>query len=105
MPWTAFPTPAGHPNSATRNGWRLTLARPSRISRVVLEWETAYGQSYAIQVSLDGSNWVDVYTTASGKGGIEEIKFAPTSARWVRFYGTKRATAFGYSLWEMRVFP
>ena len=49
--------------------------------------------------------WTDVYTTTNGKGGTEEIKFTPTSARWVRFYGTKRATPFGYSLWEMRVFP
>jgi hypothetical protein len=84
----------------------VDLGAPTRISRVVLDWETACGQSYAIQVSLDGSAWTDVYTTTtSGKGGTEDIKFTPTSARWVRFYGTKRATPFGYSLWEMRVFP
>ena len=34
----------------------------------------------------------------------EEIKFAPAEARWVRLTGTKRATAYGYSLWEMRIF-
>jgi hypothetical protein len=83
----------------------VDLGGLTRISRVVLDWETACGQSYAIQVSLDGSTWTDVYTTTSGKGGTEEIKFAPALARWVRFYGTKRATPFGYSLWEMRVFP
>ena len=83
----------------------IDLGAPATISRVVLDWESACGQSYAIQVSLDGSTWTDVYTTNEGKGGTEEIKFAPTSARWVRLYGTKRATPFGYSLWEMRVFP
>jgi hypothetical protein len=83
----------------------IDLGAPSRISRVVLNWETACGQSYAIQVSLDGNTWTDVFTTANGRGETEEIKFAPTSARWVRVYGTKRVTPFGYSLWEMRVFP
>ena len=78
---------------------------PTRISRVVLDWEVACAQAYVIQVSLDGNTWTDVYTTTKGKGDTEEIKFAPTAARWVRFYGTKRATPFGYSLWEMRVFP
>jgi hypothetical protein len=83
----------------------VDLGAPLRISRVVLDWEAACAQAYAIQVSLDGTTWTDVYTTSNGGGGTEEIKFAPTSARWVRFYGTKRATPFGYSLWEMRVFP
>ena len=83
----------------------VDLGAPTRFSRVVLDWEEASALSYAIQVSLDDSAWTDVYVTTNGKGGTEEIKFAPTSARWVRCYGTKRATPFGYSLWEMRVFP
>jgi hypothetical protein len=83
----------------------VDLGAPMSISRVILDWEAACAQTYAIQVSLDGTTWTDVYTTTNGGGGTEDIKFAPTSARWVRFYGTKRATPFGYSLWEMRVFP
>ncbi len=38
----------------------IDLGAPTRISRVVLDWEIACGQSYAIQVSLDGSTWTDV---------------------------------------------
>ena len=83
----------------------IDLGAPTQISRVVLDWETACGLSYAIQVSPDGRTWTDVYATTAGKGGTEDIRFTPTSARWVRLYGTQRATQFGYSLWEMRVFP
>jgi hypothetical protein len=83
----------------------VDLGAPTRVSRVVLDWEVACGRSYAIQVSPDGTNWTDVYSTTSGKGDSEVIQFTPTTARWVRLYGTKRATQFGYSLWEMRVFP
>ena len=83
----------------------VDLGKPEEISRVELDWENAYGLEYHIDVSLDGKNWRTVYSTDSGKGGTEIIRFPKTMARWVRFYGVKRGTPFGYSLWEFRVFP
>jgi hypothetical protein len=83
----------------------VDLGSPTKISRVELAWEGAYGKEFAIQVSLDGTTWKDVFATKSGKGAIDIIRFAPVEARWVRMYGTKRGTPFGYSLWEFRVFP
>ncbi|MGD0091212.1 MAG: discoidin domain-containing protein [Planctomycetota bacterium] len=83
----------------------VDLGKVETIARVELVWEAAYGKEYAIEVSPDGQTWKEVYKTSKGKGGNEEIRFAPVEARWVRMYGTKRATEFGYSLWEMRVFP
>ena len=62
----------------------IDLGAPTRISRVILDWEAACAESYAIQVSLDGNTWTDVYTTTNGKGDTEDIKFAPATARWVR---------------------
>jgi beta-galactosidase len=83
----------------------IDLGTPTDISRVVLDWEAAYAQAYAIQVSQDGLTWTEVFSATNGKGGTEDIRFAPVTTRWVRFYGTKRATPFGYSFWEMRVWP
>lgn len=83
----------------------IDLGTPRQFSRVVLEWEGAYARSYAIQVSDDGASWREVYSTTRGEGDTEELKFAPVTARWVRFHGTKRATPYGYSLWEMKVLP
>jgi hypothetical protein len=82
----------------------VDLGAVTRINRVELAWESAHAKSYAIQVSTDGEKWTDVYKTAAGKGGLETIRFAPVAARHVRVYGTQRATQFGYSLWEFRVF-
>jgi hypothetical protein len=82
----------------------VDLGVPSTIGRVELAWEGAYAKSYAIQFSADGQQWTDVYTTEAGKGGVETIRFPPVAARYVRFYGKQRATPFGYSLWEFRVF-
>jgi hypothetical protein len=75
------------------------------VTQVELAWEAAYGKAYRIEVSVDEQVWREVYKTENGKGGTEVIRFAPIGARWVRWTGTKRATEFGYSLWEMKVFP
>lgn len=83
----------------------IDLGKVTKISRVELEWEAAFGKSYAIQVSRDGQTWSDVYTTDAGHGGSEVLRFAPVEARWVRYHGTARGTQFGHSLWELRVFP
>ncbi len=83
----------------------IDLGQPTRISRVELHWEAAYAQAYAIEVSTDGKNWQKVFSTEQGKGGIETARFASVEARYVRLMGTRRATQFGYSLWEFRVFP
>ena len=83
----------------------VDLGEVVTVSRVELHWEAACGKAYTIQVSEDGTTWRDVFTTDSGDGGVDRIRFTPTQARWVRMYGTKRGTAFGYSLWEMKIFP
>jgi len=83
----------------------IDLGKPQKISRIVLEWEAAFGSAYTIEVSPDGETWKVVYETERGQGGKEEIKFTPVEAKWVRLTGVKRGTQYGYSLWEFRVFP
>jgi hypothetical protein len=82
----------------------VDLGAVKTISRVKLNWENAYGKGYKIQVSNDGNIWTDVYTTTTGDGGIDDISFTATSARYVKMYGTQRVTAYGYSLWEFEVY-
>jgi hypothetical protein len=75
------------------------------IHQVVLRWETAYGRGYTIQVSSDASSWSDVYTTTVGDGAADDITLStPASGRYVRLLGTRRATVYGYSLWEFEVY-
>lgn len=83
----------------------VDLGEKRSVSGVQLVWESAHGKAFAIQVSDDAEHWTDVYRTESSAGLSEPIRFEPTEARWVRMFGTKRATPYGYSLWEFRVFP
>lgn len=82
----------------------VDLGAAQSVSRVKLNWETAYGKAYKIQVSGDGTNWQDVYSTTAGDGGTDELSFPTTTARYVRMYGTQRGTIWGYSLWEFEIF-
>ncbi|ETT62327.1 discoidin domain-containing protein [Paenibacillus sp. FSL H8-0457] len=89
-------------------GWiYVDLGETRTINEVRLYWEAAYGKSYRIQVADDPSdeaNWRDVYSTTTGKGGLETITFDEADARYVRMYGTVRATIYGYSIWEFEVY-
>ncbi|TDD88537.1 PQQ-dependent sugar dehydrogenase [Actinomadura rubrisoli] len=80
----------------------LGAARP--VGYVLLRWEAAYGKEYKVQTSTGGGVWTTVHTRTNGNGAVDVIQFVPVSARWVRIYGTKRATTYGYSLFEMEVF-
>ena len=74
------------------------------ITRVKLTWETAYATSFQIQVSSDAVNWTNIYTTTTGTGGTNDLTGLSGTGRFVRMYGTVRATTYGYSLWEFEVY-
>jgi hypothetical protein len=82
---------------------QVDLGGTHSINKVVLNWEAAYGKAFQLQTSNDGTNWTSVYGTTTGTGGVQTLTVSG-SGRYVRMYGTARATAYGYSLWEFQVF-
>jgi len=82
---------------------QVDLGGTATINRVVLNWETAFGRGYRIEVSPNGTTWTTIYSTTTGPGGIENLTVTGTG-RYVRMFGTVRATGYGYSLWEFQVF-
>nr|WP_245380236.1 discoidin domain-containing protein [Kibdelosporangium banguiense] len=82
----------------------VDLGQNRQVSRVRLQWEAAYGRAYRIEVSANGSSWSTVNTQTASDGGVDDISFTATTARYVRMYGTARATAWGYSLFEFDVY-
>ena len=82
----------------------VDLEKVQQINEIHLEWEAAYALSYKLQVSDDASNWTDIYQTDDSKGRGEKIQIEPVNCRYVRMLGLKRATMWGYSLWEFRIY-
>ncbi|WP_336207354.1 discoidin domain-containing protein [Nonomuraea sp. LPB2021202275-12-8] len=101
--------PASRWATSPGNGWTdpgwiyVDLGATAQISRVVLQWDPAYARSFQIQVSPDAATWTAVYSTTTGTGFKQTLDVTGTG-RYVRMYGTQRAGAYGYSLWEFQVY-
>jgi hypothetical protein len=83
----------------------VDLGWEHKVQSVVLRWEAAYGKDFKIQVSNNASSWTDVHSVTNGTGGTQIIRLAtPATGRYVRMLGSKRATQYGYSLYELEVY-
>ena len=82
---------------------QVDLGASASITQVVLQWEAAYATAFQIQISNDGTNWTTIYSTTTGTGHTQTLNVTGTG-RYVRMYGTARATQYGYSLWEFQVY-
>ncbi|MFB6552777.1 glycoside hydrolase family 6 protein [Streptomyces sp. NPDC056405] len=88
------------------NQWiNVDLGTERTISRIVLDWEAAYAKGYRVQVSGDPDfgTWTDLHHTATGDGGTDTLN-VNGSGRYVRILGQTRATPYGISLYELRVY-
>ena len=81
----------------------VDLGSQQQICSAGILWEAAYATAFQIQVSDDNSTWTTIYSTTTGTGGNESFTVSAT-ARYIRMYGTARATAFGYSIFEFDVY-
>lgn len=98
-------------NSSTR--WASAFADPQTVvvdlqsnydlNKITVMWEAAYASAYIISISTDSITWTQVVNVTSGVAGTTNFTVTG-SARYVRLIGTKRATAYGYSLYELQVF-
>ncbi|MEV4298791.1 discoidin domain-containing protein [Microbispora rosea] len=82
---------------------QVDLGTTATLSQVTLNWEAAYATAFKIQISDNATTWTDLYSTTTGTGGTQTLNVTGTG-RYVRVYGTARATGYGYSLWEFQVY-
>jgi streptogramin lyase len=100
----------------TDNQWiYVDLGSVQPFDDVKLYWENAYAQSYQLQVSNDAAHWTTLksFTKTSaiqgaacsntGTSWCDEFTGLAATGRYVRMLGIKRATQYGYSLWEFQV--
>jgi hypothetical protein len=84
---------------------RIDLGSPQKIDLVRLNWESAAGKDFDIEVSDDGQTWKTVKTvTGNNKTGWLEYPGLAAEGRYLRMHGKTRQTNYGFSLWEIQVF-
>jgi hypothetical protein len=71
---------------------------------MVIQWEAAYATAYRIEVSADGATWTQVAAVTGGDGGLDNVAFPATGARYVRLTGQTRATPYGFSVYEVDLY-
>ncbi|ATB31954.1 glycosyl hydrolase [Melittangium boletus] len=82
----------------------VDLGATAQIDRVKIQWEGAYAKAYKVQVSSNELDWTDLYSTATGDGGVDDLTVSG-SGRYVRVLGTQRAlSGYGYSILELEVY-
>ncbi|MEI8235293.1 MAG: discoidin domain-containing protein [Verrucomicrobiota bacterium] len=88
----------------------VDLGAEKTFRRVRINWEFAFATSYSVQVSSDGQQWREVFSTNQGKYGVTDIPLEPVTARHVRVEGIKnakkegRSNREGYGIYELEVF-
>ena len=83
----------------------VDLGESQSLSDVVVKWEAAYAKEYALEVSDDAKTWRTIYEQHEGAGGTERIACGDVKARFVKLNCIKRATMFGFSIFELEVYP
>ena len=84
--------------------WTLDMGQARTFSRIKILWEGAYAKEFTLSVSNDGENWSGLYTeTNLTQSGWQTIDVDETTARYIQYHGTKRATGWGQSFFEFQV--
>lgn len=89
--------------------WQVDLGQLRIFNTIQIVWEGAWGKSFDIQTSNDGSTWTSVkeIRDQSIPGPFpytQTIELASKqTAQYVRFQGIERGTGYAYSFWEFRV--
>jgi hypothetical protein len=101
----------GNPSSrwsssyADNQWWQVDLGSVREINRVELNWETAYASRYRVRTRRSSRNaWSTAATVTISSAGLKVHTFPVRNARYLRIEGDQRATPWGISLWDVRVF-
>lgn len=82
----------------------VDLGATYNINRVKVTWEAAYGKNYYVEVSSNASTWTNVRTVTNNTSLVNDHTGLTASGRYIRIYGTARATTFGYSIYALEVY-
>ncbi len=74
------------------------------IDSMVIKWGSGYAKEYTVEASTDGKNWETVYTSTESTGGIENISFKSTKAKYLRLSSMKRGGNTAAAIYNITVY-
>jgi beta-mannanase len=82
----------------------VDLGGSYNVNRVKITWEAAYAVNYQVQFSTNNSTWTTARTITNNCSLVNDHAGISGTARYVRIYGTTRATQYGYSIYALEVY-
>lgn len=104
---TPLQDPSMTPEEANDQWLWVDLGKQKPVGTIVINWDTAYAKSYDILVSNDKVNWTAVVEKrdVNLNPWVSVLRLdEQVLARYVKFQGIARGTAYGYSIYEMEIF-
>ena len=84
----------------------VDLGQVRLVGRIVLNWERSAPLWYVVQISTDDEHYTDVFEQTEGtQGAFDVIDIRPQEARFIRIDCRERTTNYGFSLYEVEVYP
>lgn len=88
----------------TDHNWiYVDLEELHQITGVKLYWQNSYSKDYEVQTSHDGTEWTSIHSVQDSDGGLDDLQLEG-QGRYLRIEGTRRATNWGHSLWQLEVY-
>jgi len=82
----------------------IDLGAITPISRVRILWEDAFAKDFRIEASTDSNTWSILRTITGNTSQDNNITGLNGNGRYLRIWGTARATVWGYSIFEVEVY-
>lgn len=80
----------------------VDLGSELAICEVIIHWEDAFAEDYDLRY-YDGLNWVTLFAITGNTDLTNTFANLNITTRYIGFFGKKRATSFGYSIYEFVV--
>ena len=104
---SAWSSAYNDPETANSQTWTLDLGQERVFNTIEIVWQTAHAKDFTISISSNNSTWNEVIKVEDQTVGDFEVKthkIDKTTARYIQFHGTERATEWGFSFREFRVY-
>ena len=84
--------------------YTLDMGQLRVFNTVKINWEGAFCSQFELTYSTDGITYLPLYTENNlTSAGWQTIEIEKTTARYIKYHGTKRATGYGQSFYEFQV--
>lgn len=71
------------------------------LSNLGIDWEAAYATDFDVQTSLNGTDWTTTSSIRGNKSLTSVITGFPPQARYIKLLLIKRATSYGFSIFNL----